>query len=89
MTNEQIHAELAKLNPAQRRALRTRFGTRKIAAFRTKSFLGKVDDIVVTFKHGDDQLIQYRVWIGPRGALKSVDCMGWVHHMERRTRVTA
>jgi len=88
MTNEQIHAELAKLNPAQRYALKKRFGLQKIAAFRTEEFLGKVDSVVVTFKNGE-KLIQYRIWIGPRGALRSVDCMGYVEHMQRRTRATA
>ena len=76
-TREQITAELNKLNKAQRSSLRARFSTLKLVDLKTEEFLGYVDTVIPTFEVAGD-LIQYRVSIGPRGALRSVTCAGKV-----------
>lgn len=72
MTHDEIIEELTRLAPAQRAALRARFHGAKIAYLRCREFLGRVDGVHVGFDSG----IYYDVWIGPRGALRSVTCLG-------------
>ena len=76
---------LALLNPAQRGALRRRFGGRAIAGF------SKMDELytgvfrfAVTFKLNDGQLVQYQGGVGPRGGLRDVECVGYVSLMTPR-----
>jgi hypothetical protein len=70
---------LALLNPAQRAALRRRFGGLSIAAFSKMDelFTGKFH-FCVTFKLKSDKLVQYQGHVGPRGGLQYVECMGQV-----------
>lgn len=73
-TRETIEAELAKLSPAQRRALRKEFpGRGGIEHLRCHEFLGRVDVVYVGLA---DSHLYYRIWIGPRGAIKSRECLG-------------
>ena len=71
-----IRAELAKLSIPQRKALRARWSTMTIAFLKCTEFLGKVDTVHVGFSVGE-RTIFYRVWIGPRGGLRSVKCLGY------------
>ena len=61
MTSTDIQAQIEKLNPAQRAALRRKFGGRQITCL-------NINDDFVTVEFG------YRVthwfFIGPRGAIK-------------------
>ena len=70
---------LALLNPAQRAALRRRFGSLSIAGFckMDELFTGKFH-FCVTFKLEGDNLVQYQGNVGPRGGLQYVECMGRV-----------
>ena len=68
---------LAELNPAQRKALRKRFGSLSIVSF------NKMDDLwhhvfrfAVTFEI-DGKLVQYQGGVGPRGGLIDVKCVGY------------
>jgi hypothetical protein len=72
MTIDEIKTELARLNGKQRAALRARFYGMGITYLRCREFLGRVDGVHVMFEGG----VHYDVWIGPRGALKSVECCG-------------
>jgi hypothetical protein len=72
MTVDEIKTELARLNGKQRAALRARFYGRAITYMRCREFLGCVDGVHVMFDGG----VHYNVEIGPRGALKRVECCG-------------
>ena len=72
MTQAEIKAEIERLNGKQRAALRARFYGRGITYLRCRGFLGRIDGVHVMFESG----VHYDVWIGPRGALKSVECCG-------------
>jgi hypothetical protein len=72
MTIDEIKTELARLNGKQRAALRARFYGKGITYLSCREFLGRVDGVHVMFEGG----VHYDVWIGPRGALKSVECCG-------------
>jgi hypothetical protein len=70
---------LELLNPAQRAALRRRFGSLSIAAFSKMDelFTGKFH-FCVTFKLKGGLMVQYQGHVGPRGGLQDVECMGQV-----------
>ncbi len=70
---------LALLNPAQRAALRRRFGSLSIAGFSKMDelFTGKFH-FCVTFKLNSGKLVQYQGNVGPRGGIQHVECMGQV-----------
>ena len=70
---------IALLNPAQRTALRSRFGGRSIAGFSKMDelFTGKFH-FCVTFKLESGKLVQYQGHVGPRGGLTYVECVGYV-----------
>lgn len=79
MTVAEINEELAKLTPAQRRALRKEFPGRPTICFlRCSEFLGKVDSLQVGFVSAlrSEAPIYYRVSIGPRGAIRERRCLG-------------
>jgi len=70
--------QLNLLNNMQRNSLRNTYGHRTIHAISTELWEGTVDWICITFKMEDDQLIQYSGFIGKRGSLKDITCMGFV-----------
>lgn len=72
MPKEEIMQEIERLSPKQRAALRARFHGAKVTYLRCREFLGRIDGVHVGFESG----LYYDVWIGPRGALRSVTCLG-------------
>ena len=72
MTIDEIKTEIERLTAKQRHALRARFGRCVIVHLRCREFLGRIDGVHVVFENG----VAYDVWIGPRGALRSVTCLG-------------
>lgn len=72
MNVSEIKAEIERLNPAQRAALRKRFFGAGIAYLRCREFLGRIDGLHIIFKDG----VGYDVCIGPRGSLRGVTCLG-------------
>lgn len=73
-SQQQILSELDKLSKAQRKSLRKAFpGEKGIIHLECNEFLGRVDVVKVAFA---DTRAWYRVWIGPRGAVKSRECIG-------------
>ncbi len=78
-TPEQMVAELNKLNPAQRKALRGKFGGRGLTYFAAATlsdwgleYGDQVHHVTFQFAHPDLGTVQYSGSLGKRGGLSDV-----------------